>query len=314
MRSQLAAIPNVVSVTGTDMNMGRGRDNSASTSILGFEYKGKTVKTSWRRVDFDYTKTLGLKLLSGRDFSRTFGADTNSVLINEKMAAQLGEPNPVGKIIPMNEKKYLIAGLVKDFNFQSLHEKIMPLTMMMLPNWSVSYIFVRVKAGDLPGSMASVTKAWKQINPKAEFDPSFLDENVDKQYRSEDRLSKIFISGAVVAIIISCMGLFAIALLVIAQRTKEIGIRKVLGANVITIVALISRDFLKLIAVAVLIASPIAWYLMNKWLRDFAYRITVSGWIFVITGITILFVALATVGLQTVKAALVNPVKSLKSE
>ncbi|RKR85729.1 MacB-like protein [Mucilaginibacter gracilis] len=314
MRNQLANSPNVLSVTGTDMNMGKGRDNSASTSIMGLVYNGKTLKSHWRRIDYDYVKTLGLTLTSGREFSKAYGTDTTAIVINQTMAQQLGAKNPVGISLPVDGKQLRVIGVIKDFNFQPLQKKIEPLTMLIQPQWQLSYIFVRVKPDDMPASMAAITKIWKQINPKAEAAASFLDENVDRQYKKEERLSKIFVSGALLTIIISCMGLFAIAVLVITQRTKELGIRKVLGASIPTIVGLISKDFVTLILISSVIASPIAWLVMNNWLQDFAYRITISWWVFVFAAATAVFIAIVTVSFQSVKAALANPVKSLRSE
>ncbi|EHQ26293.1 ABC transporter permease [Mucilaginibacter paludis] len=314
MRTQLAGKPEVVSITGTDMNMGRGRDNSSSNSMMSFDYKGKTVKSNWRRIDYDYIKTLGLTLISGRDFSKQFGNDTAAVVINQTMASQLGVKNPVGTYLPVDGEKLQVIGVVNDFNFQSLQKKIEPLTFVIQPKWGLSYIFVRVKPDNLPASMAAVTSTWKKINPKAESAASFLDENVDRQYKKEDRLSKIFVSGAMLTIIISCMGLFAIAVLVISQRTKELGIRKVLGAGVFTIVSLIVKDFVRLIVISAIIASPIAWYAMSQWLQDFAYRITISWWVFAFAGGIAILIAVITVSFQSVKAALANPVKSLRSE
>ncbi|SJZ91320.1 ABC transporter permease [Sediminibacterium ginsengisoli] len=314
MRVQLAKVPNVLSVTGTDINLGRGRDGSTSNSVIGFQYKGKTVKTNWLRVDYDYISTLGLTLLQGRDFSRDFGTDSGVVIINEAMAAEIGEKNPLDANLDLDGSHLQVAGVVKNYHFKSLHKEITPLTMCIRKNWTLSYIFVKVKPENLPASMDAVNKVWHTVNPKAESQISFLDENTEKQYRKEERISKIFISGAVLAILISCMGLFAIVVLVIMQRTKEIGIRKVLGASVLNITTLISKDFIGLILIALTIATPIAWWAMNKWLQDFAYRIHISAWIFLLAGGIALLIALVTICIQTIRAAIANPVKSLKSE
>ncbi|HSC37719.1 MAG TPA: FtsX-like permease family protein, partial [Chitinophagaceae bacterium] len=314
VRNSLAPLPEVLSVTGTDINLGRGRDGGASTSVFGFEYKGKTVKTNWLRVDFDYLKTLDIPLVAGRDFSRDFGPDTAVVVINEKMAAALGEKNPLDAVLDVDGSHLRVAGVVKDYNFKSLHQEIKPLTMMVRKNWPMSYLFIKVKPGNTAASMAAVQKVWKQINPKAESEPSFLDENVDKQYRKEARLTQIFTSGAVLTIIISCMGLFAMAVLAMTQRTKEIGVRKVLGASVGSIVTLLSKEFLLLVVVSLLVASPIAWYAMNKWLAGFAYHISISWWMFLFTGLLVMFITLATLSFQAIKSALANPVNSLKRE
>lgn len=314
MRDRLAREPRIVSVTGTDMNIGRGRDGSSTTSMMGFDYKNKGIKTHWLRIDYDYLKTMDIKLLSGRDFSRSFGMDTTGVLINETMARQLDEKDPLTATLDLDGSQLKVLGVVKDFHFKSLHRELAPLTMVVRPNWQVTYIFVRVQPDNLPASMEVIKNAWKEVNPKAAFLGSFLDENTDRTYNKETRLSKIFMSGAVLAILISCMGLFAIALLVILQRTKEIGIRKVLGASVPHIVGLVSKDFLVLVLIAIVIATPIAWYAMNSWLQSFYYRINISWWVFAIAGILALLIAFITLSLQSVKAAMKNPVNALRSE
>jgi ABC-type antimicrobial peptide transport system permease subunit len=314
MRSRLSSNTHVVSVTGTDMNLGKGLDNSSSTSIMSFNYKGRTVSTNWTRVDEDYVKTLGLKIVSGRDFSGSYASDTSVVLINQKMAQQLGEKDPIGDLLPTDGSKLQVAGIVKDFNFRSLHHEIGPLTMVIRKGWPVGYLLIKVKNSSLNAGMSLVTTTWKDINPRAEYNPSFLDENTERQYNKETDLSKIFVSGAIISIVISCMGLFAIVILIITQRTKEIGIRKVLGASVNNILLLISKDFLKLVLLSICIASPIAWYAMNKWLQDFAYSIKIEWWVFVLTGLIALAIAFVTISFHSIKAALVNPVKSLRSE
>ncbi len=314
MRAQLLNKSDVLSVTGTDMNLGMGRDGSSTSSRITFTHKGKTVQTNWSRVDYDYLKTLDIPLLKGRDFSRDFGTDSGVVLINEAMAKALGEKNPVDSSLELDGSNLRIAGVVKDFNFRSLHKNIEPLTMAIRTEWPITYLFVKVAPANLASAMATVTNTWKSINPQAKAEPSYLDENSDKQYRKEERLTKIFVSAAILAIVISCMGLFAIVVLVVSQRTKEIGIRKVLGASVFSITAMISKEFLKLVILALLVATPVSWWLMHKWLEGFAYRVKVSPFIFVATCIIAILVALATICLQAIRAARVNPVKSLRTE
>jgi ABC-type antimicrobial peptide transport system permease subunit len=314
MRTRLAGLPNVLSVSGTDINLGRGRDGSTSTSIMGFDYKGKEIHTHWMQVDYDYVKTLGLRLLKGRDFSRAYGTDSGVVVINEKMAAAIGEKDPIGTVLPIGDAHLRVAGVVKDFHFKSLHQEIAPLTLYLIPRSAVNYILVKVTPTDLPGSLHAITAVWKNINPAAESGISFLDENTDKQYQKEARLSKIFVSGALIAILVSCMGLFAIVVLVMTQRTREIGIRKVLGASVTHILSLIARDFVALVLIAVMIASPIAWWLMHRWLQDFAYHIHIGPWVFLFSAATALLIALFTIGFQALKAAWASPVENLKSD
>jgi len=314
MRSRLATLPGVISVTGADINMGRGRDNSSSNSAITFDYKGRQVVTNLLRIDYDYIKTLDLQLVKGRDFSRDYSLDSGVVLINEKMAAALGGKDPLNAVLDWDPMKLRVAGIVKDFHFKSLRQEIAPLSMLIRREWPLAYIFVKVSPANLPGSLSAVESAWKSINPKAESEISFLDENTDKQYQKEARLSRIFVSGAILAILISCMGLFAIVVLVMGQRTKEIGIRKVLGASVSNIFTLVAREFLQLVLVALIIASPIAWWAMNNWLQDFAYRIHISIWVFLFAAAIALLIALFTVSFQALKTAWLNPVDNLKSE
>lgn len=315
MRDRLADQPNIVAVSGTGVNIGAGLDGSSSRQLFGFLYGKRDVTCDWLRVDTDYLKTMGIKLLQGRDFSAMFGTDTSSaVLITQSMAKALGEKNPVGKFIKPDEKSFQIVGVVSDFNLYSLHQEAKPITLQMQSDTPIQYILIRVNPQNLTSAMATIKTAWKTVAPKQEFIGSFLDENTERWYKKEQRLATIFSSAAGVAILLSCMGLFAIALISIQQRTKEIGVRKVLGASVPSLVALLSKDFLKLVLIAILIASPLAWWAMNRWLQDFAYKINIDWWVFVATGVLAILIALLTVSFQSVKAALMNPVKSLRSE
>lgn len=316
MRTELAALPMVESVSASSVNMGRGKDGTRSRTQIGFYYKDHSVTTDLMRVDYDYLNTMQIELLAGRDFSGNYPTDVEAVVINQQMAAQLGEEDPIGTIIPFNDEISLkVIGVVKDFNTQTLHQKIAPMSMHLLPAaGSIDYIFVRVKPESLTNALQSIEKIWKTINPKAVAAASFLDENTQREYKKEERFSKIIIGGAILAILISCMGLFALALLMMNQRVKEIGVRKVLGAKVSTIVLLLSKDFARLIGIAFLIAAPIAWWVMSSWLEDFAYRIHLNAGILLLGGVLVLLVALLTVISQSLRAAMVNPVKSLRSE
>ncbi len=317
MRNQLANQPSVLAVTGSGVNIGNGLDGSSSRHMYGFDYNKRPVLCDWLRVDFDYLKTLDIKLLQGRDFSPQFGTDTSaSVLVSQSFAKMMGEKNPVGKFIqPDSAKgKFQVIGVVNDFNLYSLHEKAEPIVLHVQPQKALRYVLVRVRPDNLTGSMEIVKTAWLAVNPKAEFNGSFVSENTDRWYRREQRLSSIFTTAAGIAILLSCMGLFAIALISIEQRTKEIGVRKVLGASVGSIVALISSDFLKLVLVAILLATPLAWWFMSRWLADFAYKIDMPWWVFGLTGLMAVLIAFATIAYQSIRAALMNPVKSLRSE
>ncbi|GAB3264338.1 ABC transporter permease [Larkinella harenae] len=316
-RDKLVQQPSVLSITGAYKNFGRGLDGSTYTSIIGFDHKNRTVRSHWQPVDYDYLKTLDIKLIAGRDFSRQYATDTTaSVIINETMAKQLGEKNPVGTLLNVEENAppMQVIGVVKDYHHESLKKSIQPNTLLISHDWPIGYILVKIAPDNVPATMAMLKKAWEEVAPKSEFQGSFLDENTDRQYQSEERMSKMFISAATIAILLSCMGLFAIAVMVMAQRTKEIGVRKVLGASVGSIVALLSRDFLKLVLVSIALATPIAWWMMEQWLEEYAFKITVEWWIFALAGLLAVLIAFVTVSFQSIKAALTNPVKSLKTE
>ncbi|MGA0559780.1 ABC transporter permease [Larkinella sp. VNQ87] len=316
-RDKLTQQTRVLSVTGAYKNFGRGLDGSSYTSIVGFDHKNRTIRSHWQPVDYDYLKTLDIKLLAGRDFSRLYATDsTTSVIINETMAKELGEKNPVGTLLNVNdgEPPLQVIGVVKDYHHESLKKAIQPNTLLISHDWPIGYILVKIAPDNVPATMAILKTAWEEVAPKTEFQGSFLDENTDRQYQSEERMSKMFISAASVAILLSCMGLFAIAVMMMAQRTKEIGVRKALGASVGSIVALLSKDFLKLVLVGIVLATPVAWWMMAQWLEEYAFKITIEWWVFALAGLLAVLIAFATVSFQSIKAALMNPVTSLRSE
>jgi putative ABC transport system permease protein len=202
---------------------------------------------------------------------------------------------------------------MKDFHFRSLQQPIKPVSMRIEPG-GCNLVSINVSATNLPATIAAVENKWKALIPNRPFSYFFLDEYFDKQYRAEERFGKLFLNFAILAIFISCLGLLGLASYSTIQRTKEIGIRKVLGASVSNIVNLLSKDFLKLVAISSLIAFPVAWFAMNKWLQDFAYRIGVSWWVFLMAGTLATLIALFTISFQAIKAAIANPVKSLRTE
>lgn len=317
MRNQFLMDPNVVAISGTNINIGDGLDQSNSRQSYGFNYGDKIVQTDWLFVDYDYLKTLDIKLKAGRDFDRNFATDfTTSVVVNETMAKLMGDKNVLGKFLwpDTSQPKLQVVGIVPDFHLYSLHEKVDPLTLQIGHSTSMNYALLRLKPGNMVTMMDKVKKFWKSELPDKEFQGSFLDENTERWFRKEQQLSTIYSIAAAIAIIISCMGLFAIALLMIEQRIKEIGVRKSLGASVQAIVTMLSKDFIKLVLVSILIASPIAWYAMNNWLKDFAYHISIQWWVFALTGLLAIVIAMLTVSYQSIRAALMNPVTSLRSE
>ena len=265
-------------------------------------------------TDADFASTYNIHLSKGRYFQAQLRTDTaNSIVINEAMANYLGWKDPIGKKLEIYEaRKGRVIGIMKDFNFASLREKIQPLAIIL--NDNPLYVSVKLKAGSIRSALADIQKQWKQFDNESPFDYFFMDEQLNKFYSSDQRLLNVLSIFAGLAIMIACIGLFGLTIYTAKQRTKEIGIRKVLGASVTGIVGLLSRDFMKLVVLAILIASPIAWWAANKWLQDFAYRINVTAWIFLSAGIVTIVIALCTVSFQAIKAAVANPVKSLRTE
>ena len=324
MRNELSKYPSVVAVSGSRVNIGRGLDGSSSRSTSGFDYypdasnlnNSKPILTDWLFVEYDFLKTMDIKLLQGRDFSTQYGTDSSAIVVTESFMKLMGEKNAIDKFVMPDsaDGNLKIIGVIPDFNLYSLHQKNQAITLQINRGTRISYVFVRVSPQNMAASMDLVMKTWKEIAPQTEFEGSFLDENVNRWYKKEERLSQIFTTAAGIAILLSCMGLFAIALIVIEQRTKEIGVRKVLGASIPNIVTLISKDFLKLVLVAFVIATPIGYYLMSKWLEDFAYKTDLHWWVFAVAGCASMIIALLTVSYQAIRAALMNPVKSLKTE
>ncbi|KAB2878831.1 FtsX-like permease family protein [bacterium] len=266
------------------------------------------------RSDFDIAKTLKMEISEGRDFSNEFATDSTSVILNEAAVKVLGLTKPLAQFIYRfsEDKPLKVIGVVKDFNFQSLHQEIQPL--VILPEGRGSVAAIRIRPDNIAGTVASVEKIWNQFQAGQPFVYSFLDEDFDALYRAEQRVSKIISIFAGLAIFIACLGLLGLAAYTAEQRTKEIGIRKVLGASAAGIVALLSKEFLKWVLISNLIAWPLAYYFMNSWLENFAYRIDITMGVFVIAGGAALCIALLTVSLQAFKAASANPVEALKYE
>lgn len=315
LRDELKGNPEVLSVTGADNNLGMGRDGSLSTSKMGFDYKGRGVVTNAITVDYGYAKTLDLELVSGRMFDRDFAIDSLSLVINESMAKQLGDEDPLSIRIPMDDDvTYSVIGVVKDYNFQEISREIQPLTLFMNKDWDLYYAYVKISPSHVANSFDAIKAAWGKVEPQAEFLGSFLDENVDRTFRREKTMATIITSGSVLGILLSCIGLFAISMLVVAQRTKEIGVRKVIGASISSVALLLTKDFLKLVGIAFLIATPIAWYFLNEWLQNYASHVNLSPLFFLGAGLAATFIAFVTVGTRTIKAASANPVKSLRTE
>jgi len=269
-------------------------------------------------VDEDYAKTIGLEMTQGRFFSKDFPTDSSGVVINESTAAWLGGKDVVGKkIYSFNNDKneptpLTVLGVVKNFHFESLKQTIGPLIFELgRQNGIASF---KVNTSNIKDLVSQIEKKWNVMAPGRPFRYRFMDESFNNIYNNEQRVGRIAFTFAILAILIACLGLFGLATYMAEQRTKEIGIRKVLGASVQGLISLLSVDFLKLVLISFVFAAPAAWFFMNRWLQDFAYRINIAWWVFVLAGVLAVLIALLTVSFQAVKAALMNPVSSLRSE
>lgn len=279
-------------------------------------------RTFMNWVDGSFLQTLGLKVLSGRLFSTEFPSDTNfRMVLNEQAIKQIGFKNAedaTGKKVLVDWEgqtyRWEIIGVVKDFHFQDLHSEIQPYGFQLNNVPRYNYLIAHAKTPDINTVLNSMQKSWLQLNPNEPFEYSFLDEDFQKNYEADTRLAGIVKNFTIIAILISCLGLFGLATFSAEQRTKEIGVRKVLGASVGNVVGLLSREFLLLVLIAIVIASPITWFIMNEWLQDFAYRTHISWMVFVATAIIAIGIALLTVSFQAIKAAFANPVRSLRTE
>lgn len=282
------------------------------------DWEGRDPKTmisvEHPEVNYDFVKTMGLQMATGRDFSKDYPTDKDGFLINETAAKDMNYKDPVGKYITVNGRCGQIIGVIKDFNFRSLHETIKPMVIAFGDREIYGSVLVRIEAGKIQQAMTNIEKLCHELNPQFPFTYSFVDEQYRQLYNSEQVVSKLSDAFAFLAIFISCLGLLGLVIFTAEQRTKEIGIRKVLGAGVGSIIRLMSADFLKLIFVAIVIASPVAWWAMHSWLNNYAYKIDITWWMFAAAGGLIVLIAAVTISFQSIKAAIANPVESLRAE
>ena len=304
---------NILGVSGSVADMPYFWWSSATASWEGKD-PGKEVLTFNNIVDYDFVETLKIKMVAGRSFSRKFGSEIGTTfLINQKMAEIMASTSPVGSQLTYWGKPGKIIGVMKDFNFKPLDTPIEPLIIMLDPD-QVSTLLIRVPAGDIASSLNRIQKIWNKLMPAYPFTYTFLDDDFNQGYRSMEQISGLVSSFATIAILIACLGLFGLSSFVTRQRTKEIGIRKVLGASVPRITSLLSAEFLKCVFIANLIAWPVSYFLMKSWLQNFAYRTTISIWTFLLAGLMSTVIALMTVSYQSIKAATTKPVKALRYE
>ncbi|MES2006191.1 MAG: ABC transporter permease [Bacteroidota bacterium] len=326
--SQYESFRNDLLTSSQIKNMGRssriptGRllDSQNAGAESGDSLKPVTTELKYLATDHDFIPSYGIQMAAGRNFSRSFSTDTAGFVLNEATVQVLGwksADKAIGKNFQYGNTKGKVIGVVKDFHFESLHQRIVPI-VMTLPKPTQANFFnqlsVKIGGNNTSEALATIESSWRKYLPEMPFEFSFLDDKFDALYLSEKRQSSLFTIFACIAIFIACLGLLGLSAFAITQRIKEIGIRKVLGASAGTIVVLLSKDFLKLVIIAALIAFPVAWYAMHQWLADFAYRIDISWWIFIAAGIIAAAIALITVSIQAVKAAVANPVKSLRTE
>lgn len=317
-KEKLRQNPQVVQATISD-DVPVGATSSNNNAVTPKEDPEKAVVTRQYHVDDEYISTLGMHITQGRNFSKEFPTDSSAIILNETAVQALGwQKNPIGRELAGHTDDdgtkhfYKVIGVVSDFHFESLKQKITPLIMFLGDN--SGNIIIKCRSDQFPQLLDGLKKEWDSFAPGAPFSYSFLDNRFEQVYASEQKTGQVLTLFSGLTIFIACLGLFGLATYTAEQRTKEIGVRKVLGASVSSIVGLLSKDFLQLIFISLLLASPVAWWGMNQWLADFAYKITISWWVFVSAGLLATGIALLTVSFQSIKAALTNPVKSLRSE
>jgi putative ABC transport system permease protein len=314
-KDALKQIPGVEGVTMSSyLPTGQERNITGLFPGLPIDIKQDVLSEFWS-VDENYLKTLGMDLLSGRNFSNQMATDSSAIVVNEAFVKKFGFKDALNKEVyraSFGIQQYHIIGVIKDFNFNSLRTDIKPLALNYgEDNGAVT---ARVKTTNLPGLLARIGSKWKELSSNQQFEYSFMDDDFDATYRSEQHMQQIFFSFSALAILIACLGLFGLATYAAEQRRKEIAIRKVIGASGAKIINMLSIDFVRLVGIAIIIASPVAWFVMNRWLQDFAYRIDIGWWVFVVAGVLAVLVALVTVSFQAVRAVMANPVKSLRTE
>jgi ABC-type antimicrobial peptide transport system permease subunit len=287
-------------------------------AVSGFSWRGQKSDEAYLfkspRIGYDVIETLGIKLKEGRSFSKNFIDDGANIILNESAVHMMGLTDPIGKIVKQGNFESRIIGVVQDFQYGSLHQAISPLIFRFRGAELGQHVLVKVEAGKEQATLKAIESKYRAFHPKYTFDYSFLDEDYQALYAAELRISKLSNYFAALSILISCLGLFGLVTFAAQRRKKEIGVRKVLGASVAGIVRLLSKDFLALVLIAIVIASPLAWYGLNRWLAGFAYRVELNVWMFATAGLIAVLIAFLTIGFQSVKAALANPVKSLRSE
>ena len=316
-KNQIMNDPRVESITLSAF-IPAGPTDQDMTSVYRGQQRESFRRTIIYHIDDQYIPTMGMKLIHGRNFSKAFGNDSSNIIINETSAKIFGlGDSPLGEILTMNtdnqggKKTMTVIGVVKDFHFRSLHEPIAPLIMV---NNYYGGLIIRTKTKEMAELLASIEDKWKAFHVEEPFSYALLDELYNETYLAEQKMGNILKIFGVLTILVACLGLFGLVTFTAEQRVKEIGIRKVLGANVSEIVSLLSKDLIVLVVISFLLAFPAGHYLMNKWLQDFAYKIDIQWWVYALAGTITLVIAFLTMSFKTIKSALANPVESLRSE
>lgn len=311
-RNELSSIPGVVNVSGMAPAFTKGSNK------YGFDINGEYKSSYIYYVDEKFVETMGMELIAGRDFSEDRPSDIKeSIIVNQALAESMGWENPIGKQLPWKgeENPSTVIGVVKNFNFQSLEAPIEPMLLHMDPEQGgINSILVRIGKGQIGETLPKLESVWAEVTPFTPFDYWFVDDAVEQQYASYQKWLQIMSVSTFIAILIACLGLFGLAGITAINRTKEIGIRKVLGAGIKQIILLLNKDIVKLILISVIIAAPVSWYVMQQWLTDFAYRIKIGAEIFLISAAIALVIAIITVSYHSIRVAIINPVDSLRSE
>ena len=314
-RNRIIAYEDILQVSGASTSMGQGRGQIVGASA---DEDGNALEAFLYSAEYDYLNTLELRLVSGRDFSREFGSDeAESCIINEAVARKLGWEAPLGRRLPQGRT---VIGVVKDYHFQSMHEEIKPAILTLHTNSiqgfvpNIGVILVRISGRDVPGTLSLLEEAWMEAAPETPFEYAFMEDDIARFYEDEHNLARIFTYSAAFALLIACLGVFGLVSLEVARRTREVGIRKVMGAAVSDIMGLISKQFVYLVLIANVLAWPAGWWLMNEWLSDFAYRTEIGPAPFIAAALVVLATTLLTVSLQTFRSALANPADTLRRE
>lgn len=309
--AELKKVPGVNNASATNHRM---VGHNYATGGLDWPGKPEDDETYFEGFESDYNfiETMGMHIKEGRSFSKNYGADSSAIILNEAAVNAMHIKDPVGKLLKLYRKNVEVIGVVKDFHFESMHAEIKPSFLILVPKRGT--IIASINGNNQQATINTIQKLYESFNPGFPFTFNFLDEAYQQQYESETKVSALSKYFAGLAIIISCLGLFGLAAFTAQKRRKEIGIRKVVGASVASITTMLSTDFLKLIAISLIVAFPVSWWLMNNWLQSFAYRVNISPWVFVFAALAVIIITLLTISYQSVKAALANPVKSLRTE